>query len=361
MRTVAHATSFPAAQRGAGARAGDARRAIAAWLFACCALVFAMVVVGGVTRLTHSRLSIAEWQPIVGTLPPLDDAEWRATFEKYKLTPEYRLVNEGMSLDEFKGIFWWEYFHRLFGRLIGVAFLLPFLWFLLRRRIPEGFGWPLAGIFALGGLQGAMGWYMVASGLVEDPRVSPLRLTAHLGLALLIFAAMLWVAMSLVRPDRVRRDDDGTRSARRWSAGAAFLVFVMALSGGLVAGIRAGFAYNTFPLMNGGVVPPEIMMLEPWWRNFVWNMATVQFDHRLGAWLLAFVVPVTWWKLRHARLGAHVSRAGALTLAMLAVQIGLGIATLLYVVPLSLAALHQAGAVILLALALNAAHVTRRS
>ena len=319
-----------------------------------------MVVVGGVTRLTHSGLSIVEWQPIVGTLPPLDEAQWLATFEKYKLTPEYKLVNSGMSLDEFKGIFWWEYYHRLLGRLIGFAFLLPFLWFLLRRRIPEGYGLPLAGIFLLGGLQGAMGWYMVKSGLVEDPRVSQFRLTAHLGLAFVIFGAMQWVAMSLLYPERAGEGDARTRSARRWAGWLAVLVFAMVLTGGLVAGIRAGFAYNTFPLMNGSVVPPEIMMIEPWWRNVFWNMATVQFDHRLGAWLLAFLVPVLWWKARRAGVPARARTGAYLMLAMLAIQISLGIATLLLVVPLPLAAAHQAGAVLLFALSLNLAHALRR-
>ena len=334
-------------------------RAVAAWLVACCALVFAMVVVGGVTRLTHSGLSIVEWQPIVGTLPPLSDAQWEATFEKYRQTPEYRLVNAGMSLAEFKGIFWWEYYHRLLGRLIGVAFLVPFLWFLLRRRIPPCYGPKLAGIFVLGGLQGAMGWYMVKSGLVDDPRVSQFRLTAHLGLAFLIFGAMQWVAMSLTYPAGVGDGDGRTRSARRWARGFAGLVFLMVLTGGFVAGIRAGFAYNTFPLMNGSLVPPEIMMIEPWWRNFFWNMATVQFDHRLGAWLLFFLAPVLWWKVMRADVPARARVGAHLLLAMLAVQIALGIATLLLVVPLTLAAAHQGGAVLLFALALNLAHALR--
>ncbi|MBP6564181.1 MAG: COX15/CtaA family protein [Burkholderiales bacterium] len=342
-------------------RAGSSDRAIAAWLLACCALVFAMVVVGGVTRLTHSGLSIVEWQPIVGTLPPLDEAQWQATFEKYKLTPEYKLVNAGMSLDEFKGIFWWEYYHRLLGRLIGFAFLLPFLWFLVRRRIPEGYGLPLAGIFVLGGLQGAMGWYMVKSGLVEDPRVSQFRLTAHLGLAFVIFGAMQWVAMSLLFPGRVEAGRESVRSARSWAGWLAVLVFAMVLTGGLVAGIRAGFAYNTFPLMNGSVVPPEIMMIEPWWRNFFWNMATVQFDHRLGAWLLSFLVPVLWWKVLRADVPARARTGAHLMLAMLALQVALGITTLLLVVPLPLAAAHQAGAVLLFASALNLAHALRRA
>ena len=354
------APSFAAAGPAAP-HAGSSDRAIAAWLIACCALVFAMVVVGGVTRLTHSGLSIVEWQPIVGTLPPLDEAQWQATFEKYKLTPEYKLVNSGMSLDEFKGIFWWEYYHRLLGRLIGFAFLLPFLWFLFRRRIPEGYGLPLAGIFVLGGLQGAMGWYMVKSGLVEDPRVSQFRLTAHLGLAFVIFGAMQWVAMSLLFPGRVAAGGGRMRSVRRWAGWLAVLVFAMVLTGGLVAGIRAGFAYNTFPLMNGSVVPPEIMMIEPWWHNFFWNMATVQFDHRLGAWLLAFLVPVLWWKVLRSDVPARARTGAHLMLAMLAVQIALGIATLLLVVPLPLAAAHQAGAVLLFAFALNLAHALRKA
>jgi len=352
--TVATVRAIPA-DRDAGSH-----RAIAAWLLACCALVFAMVVVGGATRLTHSGLSIVEWQPIVGALPPLDDAQWQQAFELYKQTPEYKLVNAGMPLDEFKGIFWWEYVHRLLGRLIGVAFLVPFAYFLMRRRIPEGYGWALAGIFVLGGLQGAMGWYMVKSGLVDDPRVSQFRLTAHLGLAFLIFGAMQWAAMSLLRPAGTPRDDPPARSARRWACALAALVFAMVLTGGFVAGIRAGFAYNTFPLMNGSVVPPEILSIEPWWRNFFWNMATVQFDHRLGAWALALVVPLTWWRVLASDPSPRARLAAHLVLAMLAVQVALGIATLLLVVPLPLAAAHQAGAVALFALALNLAHALAR-
>jgi heme a synthase len=336
-------------------------RRIAAWLLICCALVFAIVVVGGVTRLTHSGLSITEWQPIVGALPPLSDAEWDTAFSKYQLTPEYQQVNKGMALPEFQRIFWWEYFHRLLGRLVGVVFLVPLLWFLARREIPAGYGARLAVIFALGAAQGALGWYMVKSGLVDDPRVSQFRLTAHLGLAFLIFAAMLLSALSLLAPPRVEQGADTTTvSARRWSMAVAGLVFLQALSGGMVAGIRAGFAYNTFPLMNGVLVPPEILSLDPWWKNFFYNMATVQFDHRLLAWLLAFAMPFLWWKVvraqrvpRRARLGAH------LLLAMLCVQVALGIFTLVHVVPVPLAAAHQAGALLLFALALNLAHALR--
>ncbi|MGE5667177.1 MAG: COX15/CtaA family protein [Betaproteobacteria bacterium] len=340
-------------------RPSDARRPVAAWLFVCCALVFAMVVVGGVTRLTHSGLSITEWQPIVGTLPPLSDAAWNEAFTRYQATPEYRDVNRGMTLSEFKGIFWWEYFHRLLGRGIGVAFLVPYLWFLTRGRIPPGYARPLAGIFVLGGLQGALGWFMVASGLVSDPHVSQFRLTAHLGLAFLIYAAMFWTALSLIYPDRANRQFPGARSARRLAFAIAALVFVMVLSGGFVAGIRAGFAYNTFPLMQGRWIPPEIMMLSPWWKNFFWNMATVQFDHRTIAWLLAFSIPYTWWRVRKSRVPWRTRRGADALLAGLMIQISLGIATLINVVPVPLAAMHQAGALIVFTLALNVAHSLR--
>ncbi len=349
-----------AALAGPAAAARAAHRRVAAWLFVCCALVFAMVVVGGVTRLTHSGLSIVEWQPIVGTLPPLDEAQWQETLAKYRLTPEYRKVNAGMSLAEFKGIFWWEYVHRLLGRAIGVVFFVPLVWFAARREIPREFTWKLATIFALGALQGALGWYMVKSGLVDDPRVSQFRLTAHLALAFAILGAMLWIGLSLVYPQRADLHTRPQRRARARSFALAALVFVMVLTGGFVAGIRAGFAYNTFPLMNGTVVPPEILVLEPAWRNFFYNMATVQFDHRAIAWLLALLVPWFWWTLRRTRgLPPRARVGGDVLLVLVAVQIALGISTLLLVVPVPLAAAHQAGAVLVFAAALNVANALR--
>jgi heme a synthase len=336
-------------------RRPDNARAVAVWLLICCALLFAMIIVGGVTRLTHSGLSITEWQPIVGTLPPLSAADWNDAFAKYQATPEYAQVNKGMPLEEFKNIYWWEYFHRLLGRAIGVVFFVPLVWFAARGRIPPGYAPRLAAIFILGGLQGALGWYMVQSGLVDDPRVSQLRLTAHLGLAILIFGAMFWTALTLLRPPP--RSASGAGRLAWFAAGLAALVFAMILSGGLVAGIRAGFAYNTFPLMNGQLVPPEILSIDPWYRNFYINMATVQFDHRLIALLLALSVPWYWWRTRGTGItGAGAQRAATMLLAMLAIQIMLGIATLLLVVPVALAAAHQAGAVLLFAAALNAAH-----
>src|SRR6267378_3049361 len=333
----------------------NGERAVAAWLLACCALVFAMVVVGGVTRLTHSGLSIVEWQPIVGALPPLDDAGWQEAFAKYKQTPEYRLVNPRMNLEGFKSIFWWEYIHRLLGRLIGAAFLLPLLWFALRRRINRALTWKLLAIFGLGGLQGALGWYMVQSGLVDNPRVSQFRLTAHLGIAFLIYAAMLWIAFDLL----FARAGPVSRRLRSLALALAVLIFVMVLSGGLVAGIRAGLAYNTFPLMNGRFVPPEIFSLDPWYLNFFSNMATVQFDHRLIAWLLAFLVPWFWLRVRREAAPRRAKLAADLLLGALTLQIVLGIATLLLAVPVPLAAAHQAGALLVFSAALFAAHSLR--
>lgn len=329
-------------------------RTLALWLFACCAMVFATLMIGGVTRLTHSGLSIVEWQPLVGAMPPLSAADWQALFEKYRATPEGRLVNHAMTLDGFKTIFWWEWAHRLAGRLIGAVFLLPYLWFLLRGRLRGSLALRVLGFFVLGGLQGAMGWYMVKSGLVDDPRVSQYRLAAHLGLAFVIFGLMFWTALGLLRGRRAAPPGSWLAGTQRFGALLAGLVFVMVLSGALVAGIRAGLAYNTFPLMNGHFVPPEIFMVEPLWLNFFINMATVQFDHRMIAWALLALVPVFWWRARRvAPLEAN------LLLLMLAVQVSLGIATLLHRVPVVLGAAHQAGALLLFAALLWANHGIR--
>ena len=337
------------------------QKSIAVWLLACCALVFAMVVVGGITRLTHSGLSIVEWQPLIGTIPPLSQNDWEVLFEKYHQTPQYQKVNLGMSLEEFKGIFWWEYFHRLLGRVIGLAFFIPFLYFLARKAIDGPLGLKLAGIFVLGGLQGAMGWYMVKSGLVDNPHVSQYRLTAHLGLAFIIYAAMLRVALGLLFPASTSYYGNGRlRSLRSFAIGITTLIFIMILSGGFVAGIRAGLAYNTFPLMNGHLIPPELFMLEPWYRNFFDNMATVQFNHRMIAWTLAILIPIFWFKSRNLPLPGSTRLACSLLLLMLAVQISLGIATLLLVVPLPLAAAHQAGAMLLFTAALWVNHQLRQ-
>lgn len=329
----------------------SSRRQVAAWLLACAAVVFSIVVVGGLTRLTHSGLSIVEWQPLVGTVPPLSAADWEASFAGYRATPEFRLVNFDIDLEGYKRIFWLEYFHRLLGRLAGLVFLLPFLWFIFRGAVRGALAWRLGAIFVLGALQGAMGWYMVKSGLVDDPRVSQFRLTAHLGLAFVIFGAQLWTAFGLFAPPGARR---ATRSPFKACAlSVVAVIFLMVLSGGMVAGIRAGYAYNTFPLMNGRFVPAEILLIEPWYRNFFYNMATVQFVHRSIAWLLMLLVPLLWWQ---ARVVPAAHRAAHVLLAVFGVQVALGIATLMLRVPVPLAAAHQACAALLFAAALKVAH-----
>ncbi len=329
---------------------GSDRRMVAAWLFVCAALTFAIVVVGGITRLTESGLSIVEWQPLAGALPPLSQADWEALFAKYRATPQFDKVFPDMTVDGFKGIFWWEYAHRLLGRVIGLVFLLPYLFFLIKGKLDKPLAWKLAGLFVLGGLQGALGWYMVQSGLVSDPRVSHFRLTAHLGLALLIFSLEFWLALELLQERKSRTD--------KFPLIVAGIVYLMILSGGFVAGLRAGHAYNTFPLMNGQLVPAEAFMLDPWWHNFFWNVATVQLVHRAFFWLLLVLIPIAWWQARRtpARIAAHH------LLVMFVLQAALGISTLLLAVPVPLAAAHQAGAVLLLACALwNAASCAQAS
>jgi cytochrome c oxidase assembly protein subunit 15 len=320
------------------------RRRLALWLFACAAMVWLTLVVGGATRLTQSGLSIVEWRPVVGAIPPLGEEAWQEVFAAYRESPEYRLVNAGIGLDEFKRIFWWEYAHRLIGRLDGAVFLLPFAWFLWRRDIRGRDVARLAGIFVLGGAQGALGWYMVKSGLVDQPHVSQYRLAAHLALAFGLFAALVWTALGYLSPRAplVSQPQRGSGVA----AALALLVFVMVVSGAFVAGLHAGKMYNTFPLMAGSLVPAGILGMEPWYANFFANPTTAQFDHRLGAWLLAVVLPGFAWTLR--RMAAQrVRTATRSVLAFLALQVVLGIATLLLAVPVVLGTLHQANALLL--------------
>ena len=333
----------------------SSQRPVALWLLACCVLVFAMVVVGGITRLTHSGLSIVEWQPLMGALPPLDEHQWEETFAKYRATPEFRLRNHDMTLAGFKGIFWWEYSHRLLGRVVGAVFLLPFLYFLVRRRIDRPLAWKLAGIFLLGGLQGALGWFMVKSGLVDDPRVDSLRLAAHLGMAFLLFGLILWTALGLLVP----RGTNPARAPRTLASVLVGVVFLMVLSGALVAGIRAGSAYNTWPLMDGRWIPPEILLIEPRWKNFVYNMATVQFDHRGIAFLVAALSAGTWLAVQRASTPARARRWSHALLAATVLQLCIGITTLLLRVPLPLAALHQAGAMLVFTCAIGVRHALR--
>ncbi len=327
---------------------------IAYWLLAVCAAIFFMVVLGGATRLTHSGLSMVEWEPIVGIIPPLDQAEWEETFEKYKQTPEYQL-NLGMDVEGFKSIFMLEYIHRVWGRMIGLIFLLPFLYFLIKGKIKKPLIPKMVIMFVLGALQGGMGWYMVKSGLVNDPQVSQYRLTAHLAAAFVIYAYIFWTAMNLLFTKPKPHVID-TRPLQRFALFVTGLLSFTILSGGFVAGLKAGLAYNTFPLMDGHFIPDNMFALEPWYRNFFDNIAAVQFDHRLLAEISLLVVIALWFVSRRYHLTARARTAIHLLLAMAGVQVMLGIATLLLVVPVWLGTTHQGGAVVLFTLALNVNH-----
>jgi cytochrome c oxidase assembly protein subunit 15 len=335
-------------------RSNSHDRLIAVWLFICCGMVFAMVILGGVTRLTGSGLSMVEWDPIFGIIPPLDHATWNATFDLYKQSPEYLKINAGMDLAGFQRIYWFEFSHRLLGRLIGTVFLLPFLFFLLSGWVRRPLVPRLLGMFFIGGLQGLLGWYMVKSGLVDNPHVSQYRLTAHLGLAVVIYGYMLYVALGLWFG--TQRTASTAAGLGRATAALLGLVFVTLLSGGFVAGLKAGFAYNTFPLMNGSLIPESLFAQQPLWRNFFENVATVQFDHRVLAIIVLLAIVALWLTGRRvvltsqARVGLHLLLAAGL------LQVSLGISTLLLQVPTALASMHQAGALLLFSAALFLYH-----
>jgi cytochrome c oxidase assembly protein subunit 15 len=337
MNTVAAAglPNAPPVRRGTGA--------IRTWLYIVALMIVAMVVVGGATRLTNSGLSITEWKPIHGVIPPLNQSEWQEEFAKYQTIPEYQILNKGMSLEDFKGIFWWEWAHRLLGRLIGVVMLVPLLAFFAMRRIDRRLAPRLIAIFLLGAAQGAIGWWMVASGLTVRTDVSQYRLAIHLTFACAIFAYVLWVARGLSPTD-----------ARAPSGGARFVaglivatVFLQIFLGGLVAGLDAGLTFNTWPLMDGTLVPSGLLIQEPVWRNAFENVATVQFDHRLVAYVL-FALAIL--HAIQSRGTPHAARA-VLLAGLVTLQAAIGITTLLMVVPLHLALTHQFGAVVVLAAA----------
>ena len=326
----------------------DSQRAVRAWLFSVAALIAIMVLVGGATRLTESGLSIVEWKPVTGALPPLDQAQWEQAFEAYRQIPQYRQLNAGMTLSEFKTIFWWEWSHRLLGRVIGVVYLLPFLYFLWRGGMGSELKRRLWLIFGLGALQGAVGWWMVASGLSERIEVSQYRLATHLVLALLIFAAVVWTLRRLSeRPSLVV-----SLRLKITSAALLVLTFAQLYLGALVAGLRAGLIYNTWPDIDGAFIPSgaRLWFEQPWWRNLFENTLTVQFEHRMTAYALFAIA------LLHA-FDAIVSRAGAAArgalwlAAAVTLQALLGILTLINQVPLAFALSHQAVAILVLTLA----------
>lgn len=341
------------------ARAAADARALARWLLFVAALVWIMVAIGGATRLTGSGLSIMEWAPIAGFLPPLSEAEWQRLYDLYRTIPQYQLVNRGFGMDGFKEIFWLEWIHRFWGRLIGLAYIAGLAWFWARGRVPAGLKPRLVLLLALGGAQGAIGWFMVASGFEANrTEVSPYRLVIHLGMAFLLYALLVWTALTLLRPAPAA--GAAPPALRRWVHVAAGLAVVTMLAGGFVAGIRAGFSYNTFPLMDGALVPEGYWDLSPVWKNLTANVAAVQFNHRLlaTAALLAagWAALLAWRALPRGRL-----RGAVLGLAVaVALQYLLGIATLLAVVPVWLGTLHQAVAVLVLTGALLALHALRR-
>ncbi len=335
-------------------RIGD-DRAVAVWLFIVAAMIFVMVAIGGITRLTESGLSITEWRPVSGVIPPMSAAAWQHEFDLYKQIPEFQKLHPDMTLGEFQGIFWWEYIHRLWGRMIGVVFAAGGLWLLIRHRIRPELRLRLLGLFLLGGVQGALGWFMVKSGLSVRTDVSQYRLVAHLLTALFIYSCILWTAFGLIRP--VPRTLPGAGGLRWHVVFLLCLVVGMLTTGGFTAGLDGGRIYNTFPLMGGELVPGDAFALQPLWRNPFENPTTAQFIHRWLAMLVALTALVLW--LRRERLPADARAPVDLVGGMVAVQIMLGISTLLLVVPVPLAAMHQAGAVLVLSLTLWALHSLR--
>jgi cytochrome c oxidase assembly protein subunit 15 len=332
---------------------GDSQnRQIGIWLLVCAVMVFAMTVLGGVTRLTHSGLSIVTWEPLAGILPPLSPEAWVEEFENYKQFPEYQKINMGMSLAGFKAIFWYEFSHRLLGRAIGLVFAIPFVYFLVRRRVDLRLGLHLGLLFVLGGMQGVLGWYMVSSGLVDRPDVSQYRLTAHLGLAVIIYGYMIWLSMAVLLPMARPLGEPPPMGFRIATFAIVASAFIMILSGGLVAGLDAGFAYNTYPTMDGAWVPTG-MLTDPFG-----NIATVQFLHRWLGPAMAILVVLVWGRGLDLALPRWAMAAHYWLVVTLAAQGTIGIGTLLLVVPIPLASVHQAGALVVFTAAIVAAFLT---
>ncbi len=333
-----------------------ARRGIRLWLMVLFAMVVVMIVVGGLTRLTDSGLSITEWKPVSGAIPPMNEADWNAEFLKYQEIPEYQLQNKGMSLSEFKSIYWWEWGHRQLGRAIGLVWALGFLGFAVVRKIPTGWSGRLLLIGGLGGLQGAIGWWMVSSGLGGDRLdVASYRLAVHLGLAFVILGFIAWYVLLLGRGERALMQARRDKEAKQFSLSTGLLhaAFVQILLGALVAGIDAGRTFTDWPLMAGGFLPPEMFDMSPIWANFFENAGLVQFMHRMWGYLLVAFAIVVW---RRGRASAHLATRGAFNavMAAIALQAILGIATVLYIAPWQLAILHQIMAVVVWVLILRA-------
>ena len=326
-------------------------RLIAYWLFFCAAVIFGMILLGGVTRLTESGLSMVDWKPLMGVIPPMSEADWQHMFDKYKQFPEYQKINMGMSLEAFKSIFMYEYLHRVLGRLIGIIFILPFLYFYFTKRIKKGLTPKLIIMLIGGGFQGLLGWYMVKSGLVDQPDVSQYRLTAHLGAAVLIFGFILWTAFGLVN-----ETSQQPKELRIFSYSLSGLIFLMILSGGLVAGTKAGYAYSTWPLMGDSFIPSGLYSMSPLWLSAFEDITTIQFNHRIFAYCIVLLVVLFAIKALKANIQG-AARTGLFALiGLLILQVTLGISTLIYHVPIPIAAAHQVVAVALLSASLFISH-----
>ena len=337
--------------------------AVRAWLWVMAALVFAMIIVGGATRLTDSGLSITEWKPLLGAIPPLNEADWHAAFEKYRQIPQYQQVNKGMSLAEFQFIYWWEWAHRFLGRFIGVVFALPLVYFWARGYLRKGLPLKLSGLLLLGGLQGGIGWYMVMSGLVDRIDVSQYRLALHLTVAMLILALIAWIAFDL------KQDEEGadpllrtaTSGQKKLAVGLVALILLQTVLGGFVAGLNAGLTYNTWPLMDGQLIPNGLGSLQPWYLNLFENITTVQFNHRLVAYIIcALAVVQAVWVMRTSD-DDRLARSAVILMVAVFIQAALGIWTLLAVVPLSLGLAHQGWAAVLLVIAVWHTHLMTRA
>ena len=333
----------------------QSNKIIGKWLFVMCGMVFAMVFIGGLTRLTHSGLSMTNWRPFLGWLPPLSLQEWQLIFEAYKETPEFKKINYDMTLTGFKSIFWLEYGHRLWGRLMGLACIFPLVFFIVKGWVNRRLLVHLILILILGASQGVLGWYMVKSGLVDNPDVSQYRLTAHLGVAFLIFGYMFWMGLSCLKGAGTKLNITSPKLLIG-SVFAVFWIFLTMLSGGFVAGLDAGLTYNTFPMMDGQLIPQGLWNISPWYMNFFENVTTVQFDHRLLAIGTLLFVCVLWVVSRKTTMANSSRKLFNALLIMVLIQVMLGVITILFIVPVFFASLHQVGAIILFTIALWTTH-----
>lgn len=335
----------------------NSNNAIIIWLLTGCVLIFFLIIVGGITRLTHSGLSMVEWNLIIGSVPPMNDQSWQSVFDKYKQFPEFKELNYYFTLKDFKYIFWWEYIHRMFGRMIGVVFLLPFFYFLVKKRVDKVLLRKLIIIFLLGAFQGFLGWFMVKSGLVNVPRISHYRLAAHLITAFLVCGYTFWVALDLIFLNAENKTDFSIlRKLTRILSG---ILILQILYGALVAGLRAGLVHNTFPMMDGQWIADSVTVLKPVWKNFINGMSGVQFIHRYLAYAIVIIAGAIWWKSRNLDLDRNQHIALMSLILIVAIQFLLGVLTLLFVVPVVLAILHQAAALLLFLVTLFFIHRLR--